>query len=79
MKNTIASLSCGGACVHTHVCALTRTGTLTAEEQKQGLGAELLLGRVRLRPPYSYQNARFYLQPDSLRHPSLILQQKSQT
>lgn len=47
MKNIIASLFCGGACMHMHVCALTHTGTLIVKEQKQGLGTELLLGRAR--------------------------------
>lgn len=58
--------------MHTHVCALRHTGTLIEKEQKQGLRAELLLGRARLCPPYSYQNSKFYSQPDSLKHPSLI-------
>lgn len=70
MKNIIASLSCRGAQMHPHVCALTHTGALIVKEQKQELGAELLLGRAHLCPPYSYQNSRFYSQPDSLTHPS---------
>lgn len=53
-------------------------GTLIVMEQKQGWGAELLLGRADFCPPYAYQNSRFYSQPDCLRHSSLILNQKSQ-
>lgn len=41
--------------MYTYMCALTHTGTPIVKEQKQGLGAELLLGRARLCPPYSYK------------------------